>query len=63
MDIISSCHFKFWQRRSEFYKRIIDYFKLIDEGIVDQEILYGSLAVLEISQFMPSNWKICNWLQ
>ena len=57
MDIISSLStLSFDKRRSEFFtKELLTILKLIDEGIVDQEILYGSWAgAFGNFQFMPS---------
>ena len=60
MDIISSLStLSFDQRRSEFFtKELLIILKLIDEGIVDPEILYGSWAgAFGNFQFMPSTIK------
>ena len=57
MDIISSLStLSFDKRRSEFFtKELLTILKLIDKGIVDQEILYGSWAgAFGNFQFMPS---------
>ncbi len=57
MDIISSlCTLSFDKRRSEFFtNELLTILKLIDQGIVDQNILYGSWAgAFGNFQFMPS---------
>ena len=57
MDIISSLStLSFDKRRSEFFtKELLTILKLIDEGVVDQGILYGSWAgAFGNFQFMPS---------
>mgnify|MGYP001391562983 CR=1 FL=1 len=60
MDIISSlATLSFDQRRSEFFtNELITILKLVDEGIVDYKILYGSWAgAFGNFQFMPSTIK------
>ena len=57
MDIISSLStLSFDKRRSEFFtNELLTILKLIDQGIVDQNILYGSWAgAFGNFQFMPS---------
>ena len=57
MDIISSLStLSFDKRRSEFFtKELLTILKLIDKGIVDPDILYGSWAgAFGNFQFMPS---------
>ena len=57
MDIISSLStLSFDKRRSEFFtKELLTVLKLIDKGIVDPDILYGSWAgAFGNFQFMPS---------
>ena len=60
MDILSSlATLSFDKRRSEFFtKELIIILKLIDSGIVDSDILYGSWAgAFGNFQFMPSTIK------
>tara|TARA_Y100000590_G_scaffold263185_1_gene295334 strand:- start:8402 stop:9400 length:999 start_codon:yes stop_codon:yes gene_type:complete len=60
MDILSSlATLSFDKRRSEFFtNELIIILKLIDEGIVDQNILFGSWAgAFGNFQFMPSTIK------
>ena len=60
MDIVSSlATLSFDKRRSEFFsKELITLLKLIDKGIVDPKILYGSWAgAFGNFQFMPSTIK------
>ena len=57
MDIISSlATLRFDKRRSEFFtKELITILKLVDKGIIDYKILYGSWAgAFGNFQFMPS---------
>ena len=57
MDIISSlATLSFDKRRTEFFtKELITILKLVDKGIVDYKILYGSWAgAFGNFQFMPS---------
>ena len=60
MDIISSlATLSFDKRRTEFFtNELITILKLVDEGIVDYKILYGSWAgAFGNFQFMPSTIK------
>ena len=60
MDILSSlATLSFDKRRSEFFtKELIIILKLIDKGIIDSDILYGSWAgAFGNFQFMPSTIK------
>ena len=60
MDILSSlATLSFDKRRSEFFtKELIIILKLIDSGIVDSDVLYGSWAgAFGNFQFMPSTIK------
>ncbi len=60
MDILSSlATLSFDKRRSEFFtKELIIILKLIDSGVVDSEVLYGSWAgAFGNFQFMPSTIK------
>ncbi len=60
MDILSSlATLSFDKRRSEFFtKELLILLKLIDDGIIDQNILYGSWAgAFGNFQFMPSTIK------
>ena len=60
MDILSSlATLSFDKRRSEFFtNELVTILKLIDSGIVDREVLYGSWAgAFGNFQFMPSTIK------
>ena len=60
MDILSSlATLSFDKRRSEFFtKELITILRLIDAGVVDSNILYGSWAgAFGNFQFMPSTIK------